>query len=113
MFERAPGDVAEISRAEMDARASRTAGALVGRGIGPGDRFNVHLTNRPAFYDLWFAAATIVGVDEPWGRPDDHAGATPVSPTDTLGCGSSTSAGATWPPASPLSCWWAASRGGP
>ena len=45
--------------AEMTARAARTAGALARLGVGPGDRFCVHLTNRAEFYDLWFAAARL------------------------------------------------------
>lgn len=48
-----------ITYAEMDARVARTAGALTRLGVGRGDRFGVHLTNHPEFFDLWFAAARL------------------------------------------------------
>lgn len=43
----------------MDARATRTAGALARLGVRQGDRFGVHLTNHAEFFDLWFAAARL------------------------------------------------------
>jgi len=131
VFERAQGDVETISYGSMAARAARTAGALQRLGVGPGDRFHLHLTNRPEFYDAWFAAAvlgavmvpsnplssvdelthvishagcsvsvtqtdlvpavtaagaaTVVDVNQPWVRPDDHATRQPVAPTDPPG----------------------------
>ncbi|MGW1838414.1 AMP-binding protein [Streptomyces sp. NPDC002067] len=51
------GAVTTISYGEMDRRAERMADLLADRGIGPGDRFHVHLTNRPEFFDAWFGAA--------------------------------------------------------
>lgn len=51
------GVVTETTWAQALDRARRTAGVLAAHGVGPGDRFNVHLTNCAAFYDLWFAAA--------------------------------------------------------
>jgi crotonobetaine/carnitine-CoA ligase len=57
LFEEEPGAVATVTWLEALQRARATAGVLRAHGIGPGDRFNVHLTNRPEFYDLWFAAA--------------------------------------------------------
>ena len=55
--EDADRDVTETSWSDALARAQRMAAVLADHGVGPGDRFNVHLTNRPEFYDLWFAAA--------------------------------------------------------
>ncbi|MFI7098975.1 AMP-binding protein [Streptomyces sp. NPDC050161] len=49
--------VTSISYGEMDRRAERMADLLASRGIGPGKRFHVHLTNRPEFFDAWFGAA--------------------------------------------------------
>lgn len=49
----------EVTWGEMAARAERTAGALHRLGVNPGDRFNVHLTNCPEFYDLWLGAAML------------------------------------------------------
>lgn len=57
LYEAEPGKVQTTSYAEAYLRARRMAGALARNGIRAGDRFNVHLTNSPAFYDLWFAAA--------------------------------------------------------
>jgi crotonobetaine/carnitine-CoA ligase len=59
LFERAPGQVEQTSYAQLYARVSRTAGALARHGVGRGDRFCVHLTNCPDFYELWFAAAVL------------------------------------------------------
>lgn len=59
LFEREPGVVEQTSWAEMAGRAGRTAGALRRLGIAPGDRVNVHLTNCPEFFDLWFGAALL------------------------------------------------------
>lgn len=57
LFEREPGVVETITYAAMLDRATRTAVALARHGVGVGTRFHVHLTNRPEFYDVWFAAA--------------------------------------------------------
>ncbi len=59
VFERSPGDVETTTYAGQLARATRTAGALRRHGVGRGDRFGVHLSNCPDFYDLWFAAALL------------------------------------------------------
>jgi carnitine-CoA ligase len=40
-------------------RIVATARFLIERGVGPGDRIHLHLTNRPDFLFLWFAAARI------------------------------------------------------
>jgi crotonobetaine/carnitine-CoA ligase len=57
LFEDEPGSIRTVSWAEALERARRTATVLRAHGAGPGERVNVHLTNRPEFYDLWFAAA--------------------------------------------------------
>jgi crotonobetaine/carnitine-CoA ligase len=54
-----------ITYALAHERAGRTAGALYEAGVRPGDRFNVHLTNCPEFYDCWFAAALLGAVIVP------------------------------------------------
>ncbi|MGE5293051.1 MAG: AMP-binding protein [Micromonosporaceae bacterium] len=59
LFEREPGCVETTVWAEMAARADRTAGALHRLGVVPGDRVNVHFSNCPEFYDLWFGAALL------------------------------------------------------
>ncbi|MFF9479883.1 AMP-binding protein [Streptomyces sp. NPDC014733] len=51
------GAVTTVTYGEMDRRAERMADLLVSRGVGPGSRFHVHLTNRPEFFDAWFGAA--------------------------------------------------------
>ena len=78
LFEREPGCVEETAWGEMAARADRTAGALHRLGVVPGDRVNVHLSNCPEFYDLWFGAALLGAALVP--RP-------PRSTADGLGCG--------------------------
>ncbi|MBV9819741.1 MAG: AMP-binding protein [Solirubrobacterales bacterium] len=55
----------EISYGEALHRAGRVAAVLADHGIGAGDRFHVHLTNRPEFYDCWFAAALLGAVIVP------------------------------------------------
>jgi crotonobetaine/carnitine-CoA ligase len=84
-FERAPGQVEHTTYRTQTDRAARTAATLARHGVRPGDRFCVNLTNRPEFYDLWFAAAflgaTIVPVN-PLSTADEleyllrHAGCT-------------------------------------
>src|SRR5262245_33071667 len=72
-----------VSWADALARARATAGVLAAHDVSAGDRFNVHLTNCPEFYDLWFAAALTGAVMVPTNpllTPDeltfalDHAG---------------------------------------
>jgi crotonobetaine/carnitine-CoA ligase len=83
VFERAPGQVEETTWAMQADRADRTAGALHRLGVGAGDRVNVHLTNCPEFYDLWFGAALLgaaIVPSNPLSTPDElgyllsHAG---------------------------------------
>ncbi len=59
VFEREPGSVEEITYREMLQRAERAAGALHRLGVRPGERFSVHLSNAPEFFDMWFAAALL------------------------------------------------------
>jgi crotonobetaine/carnitine-CoA ligase len=59
LFERQPGSVEEYTWADMLARAERTAGALHRLGVNPRDRFSVHLSNCPEFFDVWFGAALL------------------------------------------------------
>lgn len=76
VFEREPGRIETTTWGELAARVRTTAGALHRLGVGPGDRFNVHLTNRPEFYDLWFAAAELGAAIVP---------SNPLSTADELG----------------------------
>ena len=76
LFEREPGCVEETAWGEMAARADRTAGALHRLGVVPGDRVNVHLSNCPEFYDLWFGAALLGAAIVP---------SNPLSTADELG----------------------------
>lgn len=58
LYQDVDGDgIVEVSYAEQFDRARRAAAVLRDHGIGPGDRFNVHLTNCPEFYDCWLGAA--------------------------------------------------------
>lgn len=83
LFERAPGQVETTTYGQLWARVTRTAGAMARHGIGAGDRFGIHLTNRPEFYDLWFAAGVLGAAavpSNPLSTPDElgyqleHAG---------------------------------------
>ncbi|MFC7504115.1 AMP-binding protein [Nocardioides sp. CPCC 206347] len=65
VFEREPGVVETITWADQEARSRRAAMALKELGISAGTRFGVHLTNCPAFYDVWFAAAHLGAVMVP------------------------------------------------
>lgn len=76
LFERAPGAVESTTYAQAHDRALRTAGALARHGVRAGDRFCAHLTNRPEFYDLWFAAALLGAMIVPTN---------PLSTVDELG----------------------------
>ncbi|HET8733379.1 MAG TPA: AMP-binding protein [Anaeromyxobacteraceae bacterium] len=68
--------------AEVDARARRVAGALVARGVRPGDRVAVVLRTGPAFLDAFFGAVHAGAVPVPLyppvrlGRMDEYAEAT-------------------------------------
>jgi carnitine-CoA ligase len=57
VFEEPTGAVLARSYSETYDRAVRTASLLSSMGVGQGDRVHVHLTNRPEFYDCWFACA--------------------------------------------------------
>lgn len=65
VFEDGDGRVSEVSYAEQDARAGRTAALLRRLGVGRGDTFHVHLANCPEFYDCWFAGARLGAVMVP------------------------------------------------
>ena len=67
-------EAATTTYAEMDRRANRMGHLLLRAGVGPGERFNVHLTNCPEFYDCWFGAAKIGAVmvpSNPLSTPDE------------------------------------------
>jgi carnitine-CoA ligase len=64
-FEREPGQIEQTTWAEAAARAWAAASVLHREGVGPGDRFHVHLTNTPEFYDSWFAASMTGSVMAP------------------------------------------------
>ena len=51
----------EYTFADLDARADRMASALMARGLAPGDRLAIYLSNRLEYLDL-FLAATRLGV---------------------------------------------------
>ncbi len=57
IFDDLHGSVETVSYSEFDARVNRCARVLGLLGISAGDTFNVHLSNRPEFLYLWFAAA--------------------------------------------------------
>jgi fatty-acyl-CoA synthase len=71
-----------LTWAEVDARARRVAGALVARGVRPGDRVAVVLRTGPAFLDAFFGAVHAGAVPVPLyppvrlGRMDEYADAT-------------------------------------
>ena len=54
-----------LSFAEIDRRTNRTANALAGLGIGPGDRVGLMLRNHPAFPLTWLALAKLGAVMVP------------------------------------------------
>jgi acyl-CoA synthetase (AMP-forming)/AMP-acid ligase II len=58
-----------ISWAEILGRARRVAGALVGRGVGSGDRVAIVLRTEPAFLDAFFGAALAGAVPVPLYPP--------------------------------------------
>jgi len=61
----APAGQASWTYAEFDALVNRTAAALAGLGLAPGQAFNVHLPNCPEFLALWFAAARLGAIMTP------------------------------------------------
>lgn len=70
------GAIVTVTYAEMDRRAERMADLLAGRGVGPGDRFHVHLGNRLEFFDAWLGAAKAGAVmvpTNPLSTPDELA----------------------------------------
>jgi crotonobetaine/carnitine-CoA ligase len=76
LFEREPGEIEQVSWAEMNQRAEHTAELLAGLGLSAGETFNAHLENRPEFYELWFAAAKLGAALVP---------SNPLSSVDELG----------------------------
>lgn len=56
-FEPKPGTVVETSWGTALERACSAAALLSSHGVAAGDRFHLHLTNCPEFYDFWLAAA--------------------------------------------------------
>jgi len=71
LFERQPGDGDDagyrqrLTYGEFEARVNRACHLLAARGLRPGDVFNLHLPNCPAFVILWFAAARLGAVMMP------------------------------------------------
>ena len=61
-FEGPDGAVATWTYAEFDVLVNRTAAALTGLGLEPGQAVNVHLPNCPEFLALLFAAARLGAV---------------------------------------------------
>src|SRR6266581_3833021 len=57
IFEDATGATARWTWREFDADVNRAARLLQERGLGPGDKFNLHLGNCPEFLLFWMAAA--------------------------------------------------------
>ncbi len=72
LFEAAPREVVEVSYRTMVERVRVAATVLANQGIGPGDRFAILGSNRPEFYDAWFAAALL------------GATAVPLNPSSTI-----------------------------
>lgn len=61
-FEGPDGAVRSWTYAAFDRWVNQTAHALAARGLGPGDKVNVHLPNCPEFLALLFAAARLGAV---------------------------------------------------
>lgn len=57
VFDDLEGGVLRLSYREIDLAANRAANVLLGLGLRPGDRINLHLTNCLEFLFLWFGAA--------------------------------------------------------
>ncbi len=54
-----------VTCAEALSRAERTAGTLVGLGIGPGGRVATMVANSPAAVDVWFGCAILGAIEVP------------------------------------------------
>lgn len=65
IFDDLDGGIRRYTYAEFDRLIDRTAGVLLGLGIGRGDRISLHLDNSVEFLALWFAAARIGAVIMP------------------------------------------------
>jgi crotonobetaine/carnitine-CoA ligase len=57
IFDDLDGGIRRLSYRDMDTAASRAANVLLGLGLKPGDRINLHLANCLEFLFLWFGAA--------------------------------------------------------
>jgi carnitine-CoA ligase len=57
LFEEAPGKTASWTWRDFDRAVNRAAHLLVSRGLGPGEKFHLHLGNCPEFLLFWMAAA--------------------------------------------------------
>ena len=75
IFEEQDGPVSTYSYLQFDQMVNRTANALLGLGVGKGDKVHLHLLNCPEFLFLWFATAKIGAVMMPTN---------PLSPPDEL-----------------------------
>ena len=71
LFERQPDETRpapfclSLSYRELDTRVDQACHLLAGLGLKPGDVFNLHLPNCPAFIVLWFAGARLGAVMMP------------------------------------------------
>jgi malonyl-CoA/methylmalonyl-CoA synthetase len=61
----ATGSVRTLTFGEIDARAARTASALIEHGVGPGDRVGIYLSNRVEFIDLFLACLRLGAIIVP------------------------------------------------
>ena len=75
IFEEQDGPVSTYSYQQFDRMVNRTANAMLGLGVGKGDKVHLHLLNCPEFLFLWFATAKIGAVMMPTN---------PLSPPDEL-----------------------------
>src|SRR3989442_4378911 len=76
IFEDATGATARWTWREFDADVNRAARLLHERGLGPGDKFNLHLGNCPEFLLFWMAAAktgTVMVPTNPVSTADEMA----------------------------------------
>ncbi len=62
--------------AELDAQATRIAGGLAARGVGPGDRIALFIGNRPEFVFVLFAVQRLGAIAVPIGVREVRAGLT-------------------------------------
>ena len=65
IFDDLEGFVTRLSYGQFDERVNRTANLLTARGIGRGDKINLHLPNCLEFLFLWFVCGQV--------GSDDHA----------------------------------------